>query len=213
MHPADTALSHVRRPSSSAAIGHAPKRRGFSLIEAAIVLGVVGLVIGGIWAAAATVNENMKVNATINAVYKIVDGTNNMYKNMPLPTSLVTITPTLIASGIIPADMIKDSSNGVGPWGGYIWADIRVAPMQLRVYLYRIPKSACVKILMQLAVRKSTGFAPYHFSSASMMDKNYNFEFIDPTIASTDNITSRCITSTDPNSYIRLDYTFPSRAP
>lgn len=39
-------------------------RRAFSLIEASIVLGVVGLIIGGIWVAAAAVNENMKWRQT-----------------------------------------------------------------------------------------------------------------------------------------------------
>lgn len=40
----------------------AARRRGFNLIEAAIVLGVIGLVIGGIWVAAAKVQQNMRVN-------------------------------------------------------------------------------------------------------------------------------------------------------
>jgi hypothetical protein len=43
-------------------------RRGFSLIEAAVVLGVVGLVIGGIWAAAVTVKENLEVNQILESV-------------------------------------------------------------------------------------------------------------------------------------------------
>lgn len=37
-------------------------RRGFNLIEAAIVLGVVGLVIGGIWIAASSVRQRMAIN-------------------------------------------------------------------------------------------------------------------------------------------------------
>lgn len=53
--------------SSSEAV--APRnRKGFSLVEAAIVLGVVGLVIGGIWVAAATVIENHKVNKTVEGI-------------------------------------------------------------------------------------------------------------------------------------------------
>ncbi len=35
------------------------KCRGFNLVEAAIVLGVIGLIIGGIWIAASQVSENM----------------------------------------------------------------------------------------------------------------------------------------------------------
>ena len=37
-------------------------KRGFSLIEAAIVLAVVGGVIGGIWVSADNVRENYKIN-------------------------------------------------------------------------------------------------------------------------------------------------------
>ncbi len=36
--------------------------RGFNLVEAAIVLGVIGLVIGGIWVAASSVQSSMRVN-------------------------------------------------------------------------------------------------------------------------------------------------------
>ena len=38
------------------------KRRGFNLIEAAIVLGVVGLVVAGVWVAAAAISERREVN-------------------------------------------------------------------------------------------------------------------------------------------------------
>ncbi len=38
------------------------RHKGFSLIEAAIVLGVVGLIIGGIWVVAASIRENMLAN-------------------------------------------------------------------------------------------------------------------------------------------------------
>lgn len=43
-------------------------RRGFSLIEAAIVLGVVGLVIGGVWVSASTVRYNMKIREATNGI-------------------------------------------------------------------------------------------------------------------------------------------------
>jgi hypothetical protein len=33
--------------------------KGFNLIEAAITLAVVGLIIGGVWVASASVNENL----------------------------------------------------------------------------------------------------------------------------------------------------------
>ncbi len=49
------------------------RRRGFNLIEAAIVLGVVGLVIGGIWVAAAEVSERMRIQRTIEQLSFMVN--------------------------------------------------------------------------------------------------------------------------------------------
>lgn len=37
-------------------------QKGFNLIEAAIVLGIVGLVVGGIWVAATSVYANLRSN-------------------------------------------------------------------------------------------------------------------------------------------------------
>ena len=85
----------------------ARKKRGFSLIEAAIVLGVVGLVIGGIWAAAASVNEKFYTNkletefATIQN--RLIDTFAREY------VSYSEITSALANGGLVPAEMINGS--------------------------------------------------------------------------------------------------------
>lgn len=56
-----------------------PVRRGFNLIEAAIVLGVVGLVIGGIWAAAASVQSNMRISKTSAGVLTVVENAKKLF--------------------------------------------------------------------------------------------------------------------------------------
>lgn len=43
-------------------------RHGFSLIEAAIVLGITGLVIGGLWVAAASVQKQIRFNQNIDLI-------------------------------------------------------------------------------------------------------------------------------------------------
>lgn len=59
---------------------HTRKLRGFNLIEAAIVLAVVGFVIGGIWYAAAAVNENMKINKAISRTFQMIEDTRRLNK-------------------------------------------------------------------------------------------------------------------------------------
>ena len=54
-------------------------RKGFSLVEAAIVLGVVGLVIGGIWLAASAVQQNMRINRTVSGIAIIAQNYKNLF--------------------------------------------------------------------------------------------------------------------------------------
>lgn len=49
-------------------ITHQAKRKGFNLIEAAIVLGVVGAVLGGIWWAASAFRTQSIVNDSVNDI-------------------------------------------------------------------------------------------------------------------------------------------------
>lgn len=49
------------------------KQNGFSLIEATIILGVVGLVIGGIWVAAANVSFRYRLTRTVEQLSLISD--------------------------------------------------------------------------------------------------------------------------------------------
>jgi len=54
-------------------------RRGFNLVEAAIVLGVIGLVIGGIWVAAAQMQEARRLNQTMSGVLTAIENYRKIY--------------------------------------------------------------------------------------------------------------------------------------
>lgn len=73
------------------------KRRGFNLVEAAIVLGVVGLVIGGIWVAAAEVQKNRKLSVAATSIGQAVEAIRSVFKNMPVtdnaPIDIYSIAP------------------------------------------------------------------------------------------------------------------------
>src|SRR5450755_2463049 len=53
----------------------AAKQSGFNLIEAAIVLGIVGLIVGGIWAAAGAAYEGMRQQNASKQLLSLVQGT------------------------------------------------------------------------------------------------------------------------------------------
>lgn len=66
------------------------RRRGFSLIEAAIVLAVVGLVIGGIWAAVSTLREKYAVSQTVSGILSTVEGTRRFTKGFNIFGTILT---------------------------------------------------------------------------------------------------------------------------
>ena len=70
------AVGHNLRSNSEAIAQRA--RRGFNLIEAAIVLAVVGGVIGGIWYSAAAMYENYKVNKTVEGIFSTARNVQNL---------------------------------------------------------------------------------------------------------------------------------------
>lgn len=67
-------------------------RKGFSLLEAAIVLGVIGLVIGGIWAAAASLNWQFGKQEFFNGMSRLITGAEStLTQQIPCDTSVLNL--------------------------------------------------------------------------------------------------------------------------
>lgn len=80
------------------------QRHGFNLVESAIVLGIVGLVIGGIWLAAAEINERMKIQRTIEQLASIV----NCVREKLEPWHVVSEATSGIRNlGCLPPDSVR----------------------------------------------------------------------------------------------------------
>ncbi len=104
----------------------ARKKRGFNLIEAAVVLGVVGLVIGGIWYAAASVQQSQRINNTAAGILQIADRARRLFSYSDYPTTYGTSTyvaSTAAAAGIFPGDF------------KYISGETATSPMGTAFYL------------------------------------------------------------------------------
>lgn len=138
-YPMDTALIH-----------HPRTRRGFNLVEAAIVLGVVGLVIGGIWVAAASVTRNMRIKETLEIVLTSETATSRIFKGLPFPTSETEITQTLISASALG----PNTSNGKAfhGWGGEIkvYAGTSSGSRLSHIDFLNVPRSECIGISTHL---------------------------------------------------------------
>lgn len=142
-------------------------RRGFSLIEAAIVMGVVGLVVGTIWVISANVNEASRINRLILQTTLLSQNIRNYYSGRALPTgaagetTAATFTATLETRGVMPKDICNDScvstaaAQSVNEYSGTVRVSIvNTSPYNTYdIALASIPYSACTKAISQMSTR------------------------------------------------------------
>lgn len=95
-------------------------RRGFNLIEAAIVLGVVGLVVGGIWVAAAAVTTSRNVTETAQGLLRVCTKSTQLFDSRSAPSGPDTvITSSALAAGVFPETWVNGGSV-TSPIGGSV---------------------------------------------------------------------------------------------
>lgn len=138
------------------------KQRGFTLTEAAIVLGIVGLILGAIWVAAAAVYNNLRVSTTSNQLLQMVQSIRSMHATQQtMGTGTGTdIVITLAQAGAIPKDMLDDATNPTAVrnvWSGAVLvraatsAELNgsVAESGFRIQMAGVPRTACSDILVR----------------------------------------------------------------
>jgi len=128
------------------------KNNAFSLIEAAIVLGIVGLVIGGLWAAATSVQRERKFQSLLTGMTTIVE---NMGKKVaggvysgPTTIQANGFTALGVDMGIAPADWVS-GSNIFTPYGTDVSIYVNTDPYYL--VMITLPKDACIRFLNSIS--------------------------------------------------------------
>lgn len=109
------------------------RRGAFSLIEAAIVLGIIGLVIGGIWAAASEVSTRRKQAEFIEGLLFMTSTISQIWpKNIALPTpgnspGLGVYNGLAISAKAVPENWISSDTVIRDPWGNAVNIDFGAA--------------------------------------------------------------------------------------
>jgi len=113
----------------------APNRcRGFTLTEIAVVLGIVGIILGAIWAATAMVYENDRTRLATSEILTIVNNWKSIYGNKRIDVAdsndmtQMTVNNSFASQEMIPppgapnGPCIVGQNAGTcyinGPWGG-----------------------------------------------------------------------------------------------
>jgi prepilin-type N-terminal cleavage/methylation domain-containing protein len=121
------------------------RRRGFTLTEAAIVLGIVGLVLAAVWVAASAVYNNMRISQATQQILMIAQAVRSMHATQ---TSITMTTADAVNAGIIPKDMCDNASCATprNPWRGGVIVQNNGTDAFDIIYS-GLPTSACVDLL------------------------------------------------------------------
>lgn len=167
----------------------AKRQRGFNLVEAAIVLGVVGLVIGGIWVAAAAVQSNLRKSDASKGLIQIVQNVRNLYYGQT-PTVTANITTQLINANALPGNMINGTA-GVNPWNGSVTVSIAGASFdQVDVLFGSVPRDGCIELTSRNTnISTGVGLSQILINSTTVT----TFPYL-PTVAATDCVATNTVT-------------------
>jgi Tfp pilus assembly protein PilE len=126
------------------------RRRGFTLTEAAIVLGIVGLILGAIWVAAAAVYNNMRVQKANTALLTAAQTVRSLHATQ---NAIAAGTEDQwVAAGVWPTDWVRGTTS-VGPWGttgNTISLGFSVVSGDaFKVVLTGVPAAACIDLLVR----------------------------------------------------------------
>jgi len=121
------------------------RKKGFTLTEIAIVLGIMGLILGAIWVAAASVYNNQRVNQANAGIMQVLQGIRTLYAQQ------ATIeggdrTADLIGAGVIPTNFINGTTMR-SPWGGNMYVGGTGDDAGIVIALDKMTTAVCVGLV------------------------------------------------------------------
>jgi prepilin-type N-terminal cleavage/methylation domain-containing protein len=141
-------------------------RAGFTLTEVAIVLGIAGLVVGGVWAVASSAYEKWRINQAVQELNTAVQNMLTLYQNRVPPNTTWCdmnqgdMNDSVIKVGVISAQWVIPSTTpscktAISPWGPkfVIWTTADTTGATTKAFgvsfFGPIPTDACIALLLQ----------------------------------------------------------------
>jgi prepilin-type N-terminal cleavage/methylation domain-containing protein len=122
------------------------RTRGFNLIEIAIVLAVVGIIVGGIYVAASSVYENNRKQEVQKQLLTIVQNMRAVYAGQVAIGTFTTADA--VAARIIPQDMIATATTAINAYGGAVTV-ANAGSTGFEVTFEDVSRGACTEMLMK----------------------------------------------------------------
>lgn len=154
---------------------------GMSLVETAIVLGIVSVIIAAVWMVSSVVYENARQYQANRQLQTTVQNIRQLYTRVNALTNLADVTATLDSQKAFPIEMRVDQSSGAGklnhPWGssstGTVLTYNRTAST-FGIVFSKLPQKACIGLATKLSggeisnitgMKVGTGSSPSAVSS------------------------------------------------
>ncbi len=125
------------------------RKKGLSLLELLLVVGVGGVLIVGGVGASILINKNMKVVNSRQQILALKKEMARLYEFYPAVSSHITLTSTLVANGAYQAANIRvDGTTPYNPYNGSFtaWVSPSSGKNVYRIGFTGIPKEACVEL-------------------------------------------------------------------
>jgi prepilin-type N-terminal cleavage/methylation domain-containing protein len=134
------------------------RQRGFSLVEIAVVLGVVGIILGAIWVAAVSVSKKETVNQATQELQTIEQNMVTLYQNRSFPSACgggTDMTDAAVKADIIPSQFTYPSlapcTKAGQPWhisAGGLTINT-VSATSYSISFSDIPVDGCAALLLE----------------------------------------------------------------
>jgi prepilin-type N-terminal cleavage/methylation domain-containing protein len=142
-------------------------RRGFTMTESVITLGVVGLVVGAIWGVWGQTSNSSKMEQGVNEIRQIAMNIRNVYTGQTAAIAAATMTSMVCSDIFMPSLMTGadvDCGGGIhknmpiNAWGGAYQVDFVPGETEFNIDVYfpgtppAVNKAVCNKVIDQFPI-------------------------------------------------------------
>jgi len=127
-------------------------QKGFTLTEIAIVLGIMGLILGAIWTAASAVYSNRRSEEAQIAVLQAVQAVRVLYSTQAQLDELGNMNERLSMAGALPKNLVVYNNDGsfkdtAGPFPNGKFEVTAIDERTFAVTMSLVPRENCINII------------------------------------------------------------------
>jgi len=145
------------------------KTKGFTLVEIAIVLGIIGLILGAVWTAASSVYANQRNTNANTAILTIAQGIRTLEATSSTVGTAGDLTSSMITAGVIPGNLVS-GTTAIAPYPGSTLKimTLAAADQSFTIEINKVPQAGCIALASTVAgTNRDPGLTSVGLTTAS----------------------------------------------